>query len=57
MRELASSFVQLTAIIAIMLMLAVSTAAVAQWASGDLTAGTGVSTSQPTSMLAPDTTR
>ncbi|HVF49839.1 MAG TPA: hypothetical protein VNA19_07125 [Pyrinomonadaceae bacterium] len=57
MRELASSFVQLTVIVALMVMLAVSTAAVAQWASGDLTTGAGVSTSQTPSMLAADTVR
>ncbi|HEY0547921.1 MAG TPA: hypothetical protein VGC91_21255 [Pyrinomonadaceae bacterium] len=40
MKELANSFAELAAIILILITLAVSTAAISQWASGDANAAT-----------------
>ncbi len=46
MKQLANSFAQLTAIIMLMIMLAVSTAAISQWANADANV-TVSSTTQP----------
>jgi hypothetical protein len=50
MKELANSFAQLIAIIMIMLVLAVSTATVSQWASADA-AGSKTSAGAPTLLI------
>lgn len=51
MRELANSFVQLTAIILFMITLAVSTAAFAQWAGGEMAQGGASGDSAPSTLL------
>jgi hypothetical protein len=53
MKELASSFAQLIFIIMVTLVLAVSTAAVSQWASADASSGksAGAATLTPTSLV------
>jgi hypothetical protein len=52
MKELASSFAQLVAIIMVTLVLAVSTAAVSQWATADASSETDQQIAQP--LLAAD---
>jgi hypothetical protein len=54
MRELASSFAQLIAIIMVTLVLAVSTAAVSLWATADASGETGDAGTQTQSILAAD---
>jgi hypothetical protein len=55
MKELANSLAQLAAIIMILITLAVSTAAVAQWAStGDSETTNNQSTVQPQTLVATD---
>lgn len=55
MKELANSLAQLAAIVMILITLAVSTAAIAQWASaGESETTNSQSTSQPQTLVATD---
>lgn len=54
MKEISSSIAQLAAIIMILITLAVSTAAVSQWASTDVAAGRTEATTQTQPLLASD---